>query len=330
MACHPPTQPWCHLMHGYWAWTPTTSMFGLGWAWRCVQCQHHSLAGDHPLPCQLICQPPRCEMCLQADGSIRVLPRLTAAGVRQGTKQAWFQQQAARRAQPITVRLQHLSSKVHDLAGALAFANELFRDGGVYEAARAEYSKAWWGRLRLQQHIQTQRFYEQWFQQLLRLAPRECPGPVVVMYGDARWGAQRGHAQAPVRAMVRRMAHEPGFVVLMVDEFRTSSTYWATGQETTVVANAAGERIRQMVRISAVHGPAHYIGRDVNAAINILIAGLLAFRVPHLQRIAGQQAVNRDVLTHMRHTGRLRDTRAQQAAVGGPARAAARDAAALP
>jgi hypothetical protein len=262
----------------------------------------------------------------QADGSVLAVPRMTAAGVGNGANREWVQQQAVRRAQHVIHRLRNVSSKVHNLAGALEFLGALFQEGGVYQEAREVYSDPWWGHLRLQQHMYDQHFYDTWLDRLLRLQPAEFPGQVAVMYGNGKWGAQRGHAQAPVRAIVRRVARVPQLQVYMVDEFRTSSTYWETGEEISIVACADGSSCRQLVRVSDVHGPAHYQGRDRSAAIQILMAGILPARLPHLCRQDGQQAVNKDVQSRKRRQGRPRATRAEQAAVWGDARIAARTA----
>jgi hypothetical protein len=253
---------------------------------------------------------------------------MTAPGVRQGTKRDLAQQEAAQRAQPITAAMQQhgVSPKVHNLAGALQYARALY-EHGVYAVARRVYSDPWWGCQRLKQHGDTQQYYRAWFNQLLQLQPAECPGPIVVMYGNARWGHQRGWGgQSPVRSMVRRMAHEPGFVVYMVDEFRTSCTHWETGNETSVVQDEGGNHLRQLLRVSDIHGPAHYVDRDVNSAIQMLIAGLLPARLPHLRREQREAPANKEAQSRMRHPGRPRDPRAVQAAVTAPARLAARAA----
>jgi hypothetical protein len=234
------------------------------------------------------------------------MPRLTAP-------QVWVQQQAARWAQDVTQQLQDASAKVSDLQGALELAHLLYT-AGVYHTARAEFCKRRWGWLRFMQHVWMQQFYTKWFNQLRRLKPGTCTGPIFVMYGSAKWGPQRGQAQGPTRGILARMMREPGFVVCLVDEFRTSATHWETGQDTIAVSDARGRILRQLRRISSIHGPPIYIARDINAAINILIAGLLAQRLPHLLRYNERESFNKDVQSRMRPPQRPRPTLAQQAA----------------
>jgi hypothetical protein len=131
----------------------------------------------------------------------------------------------------VAAALQALNSKICCLADALAYVDLLhYKHGGVYAAARAEYSKRRWGQAQMLHHMMSERLYEIWVQELRNAQPRSRPGPIIVMCdtrysGDGWMEDTHGYKNPrrknpPIKSLVHRLSQEPGFEVYAVDGYR--------------------------------------------------------------------------------------------------------------
>jgi hypothetical protein len=169
------------------------------------------------------------------------LPRLTRRGIRNAMGSARAERQGKAWAAPITTALRGGSSKGVSMPAAVAYYNLLHSGpGAVYRIARAEKIKARWMRQRLGQHRRWQRCMAR-YAQSLRRALRQVHGRlppnrrIVMMYGSAAWGPQRGMRRAPVKKVLRWFQSQPDFKVCMVNEFRTSMVHWSNMQQRLLV-----------------------------------------------------------------------------------------------
>lgn len=180
---------------------------------------------------------------------------------------------------------------------------------GVASPLWTEYTKSRWARQRLRLYGGKKRAFASFFNEVITGDDRpELNRPVVIAYGAANVGTGgKGELSAPSSRAFKEC--QARYKCRAVDEFRSSKTFYGTGDVLKLVS-VAEQRNRGLGNIVQRSKPlrgllwydstsdksqSKFIGRDFNAAINIWRCATETTRPLALTRVSGQPKIVQSV-----------------------------------